>query len=82
MSLDDGYGGECRVCYAYHLGTDDTVCTECIIDSLFEAINQLTKIDALKIIKENLLKGINPQYFSDELKEKLSGIEKYLKEQK
>lgn len=78
MGLDDGYGGTCRVCNVYHLDTNQTICDECLIEALFNASKKSTVKEAIKSIKDTLLKDYDSKWlFYDDLK-RWKNINKFL----
>lgn len=60
MAIDDGIGGCCRVCGTYHLSTDTTVCTGCLVLAMTKALRESRTISgALIILRDELLKGVD-----------------------
>jgi len=65
MSIDDGMGGECRVCYTYHLDCENTICTDCLLEALNEATKQNDVKSAIKVIKDKLLKDLSDKWLCE-----------------
>lgn len=57
MSIDDGMGGECRVCGGYHLDTDSTICMECLLEALISAERESSSNQDILAIIFNKLCG-------------------------